>query len=212
MDLIQNLINTGYLTNTRIISAFRAVKRQDFLPQNMPSREARAELDEALPIGFGQTVSQPAVVAFMLELLDPKPGQNILDVGYGSGWTTALLAQIACQNGKKGKVTAIERIPELADFGKKNIAKYGFIKNKTAHCITGNGYAGYPQNAPYDRILSGAAAAKIPQAWIDQLKNGGIIVAPVKNAVARLVKNNCHDINQKSFEGFAFVPLVKNNN
>ena len=111
MALIDSLIKEGWLKTPRIIKAFREVKRVDFLPKEIKDL---AELNEALSIGYGQTISQPLVVAFMLELLQPQPGDKILDVGSGSGWTTALLAQIV---GQKGKVIAIDIIPELVEFG-----------------------------------------------------------------------------------------------
>ena len=91
MALIDNLIAEGWLKTPRIIEAFRKIKRVDFLPEDIKNL---AELNEALPIGWGQTISQPLVVAFMIEQLDPQPGDKILDVGSGSGWTTALLAEI----------------------------------------------------------------------------------------------------------------------
>jgi len=209
MDLIQDLIDKGYLRNKRIIAAFRAVKRADFLPANMPFRERLAELDEALPIGCGQTISQPAVVAFMLELLEPMPGQNILDIGYGSGWTTALLAHIATQKGSPGKVTAIERIEKLAKIGKSNISRYGFIDRKAARCVSGDGFSGYPKNVLYARILASAAANKIPDTWKRQLKNGGIMVAPRGTAIVKIKKIGESEFIEEHYEGFVFVPLVK---
>ena len=130
MNLIDSLIEEGWLKTPRIIEAFRKIKRVDFLPREIKDL---AELNEALSIGYGQTISQPLVVAFMLELLDPQPGNKILDIGSGTGWTTALLAQIV---GQKGKVIAIDIIPELVEFGKQNVAKYNFIeKGLPAACL-----------------------------------------------------------------------------
>ena len=123
MDLINSLIEEGWLKTERIIKAFQKIKRRDFLPEDSKNL---AELNEALSIGWGQTISQPLVVAFMLEQLQSQPGDKILDVGAGSGWTSALLAEIV---GPKGKVMAIEIIPELKEFGQNNVAKYNFIKN-----------------------------------------------------------------------------------
>lgn len=195
-----------------IVDAFRAIRRRDFLPNNLPNRDMLAELDEAISIGFAQTISQPAVVAFMLELLDPQPGQKILDIGYGSGWTTALLAQIAGKNGAAGKVVAIERIEPLAIFGKGNISKYNFINRRIARTIIGDGSRGYWPQAPYDRILASAAATSIPKTWIKQLKVGGIIVAPQGNAIIKITKNSPTITSEERFEGFAFVPLVQGAN
>ena len=159
MALIDDLIREGRLKTQNIIEAFRKIKRVDFLPQDMKNL---AELNEALPIGFGQTISQPLVVAFMLELLEPKKGEKILDIGSGSGWTTALLAEIV---GKQGKVIAIDIIPELVEFGKQNVAKYNFIKEGRVEFICVDGSKGYQKEAPYDKILASATASKLPKAW-----------------------------------------------
>ena len=136
MNLVEFLIKEGWLKTPEIIKAFRKIKREDFLPDEMKSS---AGLNEALPIGFGQTISQPLTVAFMLELLQPTAGDKILDVGSGSGWTSALLAKIV---GKRGRIIAIEKIKELKEFGEKNIAKYGFIKKEVVVCVLGDGSRG----------------------------------------------------------------------
>ncbi len=209
MNLIDNLINSGYLKTPRIIEAFRAIKRKDFLPENLPHRHVIAEMDEAIAIGWAQTISQPATVAFMLELLQPHPGDRVLDIGYGSGWTSALLAHIVSRENKKGKVVAIERIKALSEFGKENIAKYGFIKNRIVQCVIGDGSKGYPPQVPYDRILASAAAQKIPQEWEEQLKIGGAIVAPVQSAIIKIEKSKNNTFSETRYEGFAFVPLVQ---
>lgn len=164
-----------------------------------------SEINEAFPIGFGQTISQPMTVAFMLELLQPQKGQKILDIGSGSGWTTALLSFIA----EPGKVIGLEIVPELSEFGKENVEKYGFISRKIAEIILADGRQGYKQEAPYDRILASATAEKIPQAWKDQLKTGGRLVAPVKNKIVMLQKNKNNKFETEEYSGFAFVPLVK---
>jgi len=121
MALIDDLIKESWLKSPEIIGSFRKIKRRDFLPEDIKNL---AELNEALSIGWGQTISQPLVVAFMLEQLQPKKGDKILDVGAGSGWTTALLAEIV---GSQGKIIAMEIIPELKEFGERNVNKYNFI-------------------------------------------------------------------------------------
>ncbi len=217
MALIDDLIKNGWLKTPRIIKAFKEIKRADFLSASVFKREdieSLAELNEALPIGYGQTISQPLVVAFMLEQLNPKQGDKILDVGSGSGWTTALLAHIVSQNGnvkpqsERGKVIAIELIPELKEFGERNVAKYNFVEKGIAEFICGDGSKGYEKEAPFDNILASASAQEIPQAWKDQLKIGGRIVTPVKSSIFVLTKKGEGDFEEQEHYGFAFVPLI----
>jgi len=209
MALISNLIEQGWLKKPRIIEAFKKIKRIDFLPASQlggpEDSKSLAELNEALPIGYGQTISQPLVVAFMLEQLQPKLGHKILDVGSGSGWTTALLSEIV---GDKGKVIAIELVEELRDFGEKNTAKYNFVKKGIAEFLCTDGSKGYEKEAPFDRILASASALKIPLAWKKQLKIGGRIVMPIKNSIWVFIKNSEDSFEKIEHPGFAFVPLI----
>ncbi len=230
MSLVDILIKDGWLKTPKIINAFRGIKRVDFLPENI---ENLAELNEALPIGYNQTISQPLVVAFMLELLEPREGEKILDIGSGSGWTSALLAHIVSQKGNSksqipnhkqipnsklqttnGKVVAIELLPELKEFGEKNIAKYNFLQKGIAEFICADGSKGYPEEAPYDKILVSAAAEKCFPAWKEQLKIGGRIVTPIGSSIWLFVKNQSAggkiEFSEKEYPGFVFVPLVEN--
>ncbi len=203
MNLINSLIEEGWLKTERIIKAFREIKRADFMPEEMRDQ---AEINEALPIGQGQTISQPLVVAFMLEELESKPGDNVLDIGSGSGWTTALLSYIV---GEEGKVTAMEVVPELKEFGEKNVSKYNFIKKGIAQFILGDGAKGYIKEAPFDRILvSAAVQEEIPKAWKEQLKVGGRIVTPVGSSIFVLEKQSEDKFKEEEHPGFAFVPLI----
>jgi len=204
-NLIDSLIQEGWLETPSIISAFRKIKRDDFLPEDA---KGDAEFNEALPIGFGQTNSQPLTVAFMLEKLAPEPGDKILDVGSGSGWTTTLLSEIV---GKGGKVIGVETIPELVEFGKNNVSKYGFLKRGIAEFILGDGSNGYEKEAPYDKILASASAAKLPASWKSQLKIGGRIVAPIGSSIWLFVKKRDNEFEEHEFPGFAFVPLIEKN-
>jgi protein-L-isoaspartate(D-aspartate) O-methyltransferase len=209
MTLIDYLIKEGWLKTPRIIDAFKEIKRVDFLPEDTKDL---ADLNEALPIGFGQTISQPLVVAFMLELLDPRPGEKILDVGSGSGWTTALLAEIVTsdkQQEKKGKVIAIEIIPELTKFGEKNVAKYNFIKKGIVGFICADASKGYKKEAPFDKILASASAKELPRAWKEQLKIGGRIVTPIGNSIWLFIKKSEDGFEQIEYPGFVFVPLIE---
>ena len=203
MNLIDSLIGGGWLKTPRIIEAFRRIKRVDFLPKDL---EDLAELNEALPIGYGQTISQPLVVAFMLEQLEPKEGDKILDIGSGSGWTSALLKEIV---GKKGRVIAIDIIPELVEFGKNNVAKYNFIEKGIVEFICADGSKGYKKEAPYDGILvSAAVQTEVPRAWKEQLKIGGRIVTPIGSSIWLFTKKSESKFEEIEYPGFAFVPLI----
>ncbi|MFH1657070.1 MAG: protein-L-isoaspartate O-methyltransferase [bacterium] len=206
-DLIDSLINRGYLRTPRIIEAFQKINRNDFLP---PEMKNLGNLDEALPLGYGQTISQPLVVAFMLEQLNPLPGDKILDIGSGSGWTTALLAYIISQKeNKKGKVIALEIIPELKEFGAKNVAKYNFIEKGIAQFVCADGSKGYREEAPFDKILVSAAGSEEKKAWQEQLKIKGRIVAPIGSSIWTFVKTNANEWEETEYPGFVFVPLIE---
>jgi len=202
MALIDSLIEQGWLKTPRIIDAFKEIKRIDFLPEDIKDL---AELNEALSIGHGQTISQPLVVAFMLELLEPKPGDKVLDIGAGSGWTSALLSEIVKD---KGKVIAIEIIPELVEFGRKNISKYNFVEKGIAEFICADGSKGYEKEAPFDKVLCSAEAREVPLAWKDQLKTEGRIVTPIGSSIWLFVKKSPQQFEEKEYPGFVFVPLI----
>jgi len=184
--------------------AFAQIKREDFVP---PELKSIAGVDEALPIGEGQTISQPFTVRFMLEKLRPKAGDKILDIGSGSGWTCALSAHIV---GAKGKIIGIEILPALAEFGKKNIAKYTYINKGIVEMICANGANGYKKEAPYDGILVSASLRdkQLPPAWKEQLKIGGRIVVPIQNSIWVFTKENEITFREKEYPGFVFVPFV----
>lgn len=202
MALVENLIQEGWLKTPRIIEAFKKVKRIDFLPEDVKNL---SEINEALPIGYGQTISQPLVVAFMLELLQPESGDKILDIGAGSGWTSALLGEIV---GEKGKIIAVELIPELKGFGEENVSGYSFVKKGIVSFFSADGSKGYEKEAPFDKILVSAAAVKIPEEWKKQLKIGGNIVSPVNSSICQFIKRAENKFEKKEYPGFIFVPLV----
>ena len=198
--LVRQLKLNGVLQDKDIARAFLEVDRADFIPEQL---QGSAYSDQALPIGEGQTISQPTVVAFMLGLLALKPGDKIMDIGAGSGWQTALLAKIV---GEKGRVYAMEIIPELCEQAQKNLAKYNF-ENIEFFCQ--NARQGLPELAPFDGIITGASGEEIPKAWKEQLKIGGRIVAPVGDSIFRYIKKSNKKFAVEEYPGFVFVPLVK---
>ena len=201
-QLINNLIQQGYLKTPRIINAFRKIKRADFVAKELKNK---VNVNAPLPIGYGQTISQPLTVAFMLELLEPREGDKILDVGSGSGWQTAMLAEIV---GEKGKVYGVERIPELKAFGENNIKKYQF---KNIEFILGDGSVGLKKESPFDKIIVAAVASGgIPKEFKNQLKIKGRLVIPAEGSIWLIVKEDENKFTEQEFPGFAFVPLVRN--
>lgn len=205
-DFIEDLIKENYLKTPRIIDAFNNIKRKDFV---LYSAKDSWQENRPLPIGHQQTISQPLTVAFMLELLSPKPGDKVLDIGSGSGWTTALLAEIV---GPQGKVFAMERISELKEFGEDNVSKYGFVKSDRVEFIQGDGTKGLKKESPFDCIHVAAAALKIPNVLLEQLKIGGRIVIPEGSNFQDIVlieKTGKDKYNKERFKGFLFVPLIE---
>ncbi len=197
--LVSELIKTGYLKTPAVIDAFKKIDRKDFVPESLKDF---AYVNRPLSIGEGQTISQPLTVAFMLELLELAPGGKVLDVGTGSGWQAALIAEII---GPAGSVVSIERIKSLSDQAKINLTRSDLVNLKL---VVGDGYLGYPDEAPYDRIVAAAASNAIPLSWKEQLKIGGIIVAPVEGSLVKIVKISDDKFETEEYPGFVFVPLV----
>ena len=203
---VSNLINQGVLKTPRIIEAFEKINRADFVPAAI--RE-NAYINEPLPIGEGQTISQPLTVAFMIELLQPKSGDKIFEIGFGSGWQTAILAEIV---GGKGKIFAVERIKELFEFGTKNISKYNFIKEGIVKTILGDATKGLKKYAPFDKIIAAASAQEVPEEWLTELKIGGRLVMPIKESIWLYIKKSAKEFEKQKFPGFVFVPLINDTN
>lgn len=182
--------------NAAVLSAMRKVPRHIFVPEPCVSD---AYIDRPLPIGEFQTISQPFIVARMTELLSIESGMKVLEIGAGSGYQAAILSYLGAS------VWGLERVNELVIRARNNLA----TANLQAHIILKDGVDGYPEESPYDRIIITAAVEEIKQAWIDQLTNDGLLVAPVKvsEQVQRLLvlKKNGED---KWFEYCRFVPLM----
>ena len=197
--LVSELIKTGYLKTPAVIDAFRKIDRKDFVPESIKDF---AYVNRPLSIGEGQTISQPLTVAFMLEHLELAHGQKVLDVGTGSGWQAALIAEIV---GYEGNVISIERIKSLSESATKNLSEFQFNNLELA---VGDGSFGYRDEAPYDRIVAAASADSIPKVWKDQIKVGGIIVAPVASSIIKVIKISSDKFEEEEYPGFVFVPLV----
>jgi protein-L-isoaspartate(D-aspartate) O-methyltransferase len=201
--LVDQLIKEEYLQSLEIIEAFLRIDRADFIPKSTHWGDPYGNYP--VPIGFGQTISQPATVAFMLELLRVKSGDKILEIGSGSGWLTALLAVLT---GHTGKVYALEILKKLKTLGEKNCQKYHF---DNLVFIKGNGAKGLPKQKPFDKIVVSAAAQEIPQALKEQLAIGGRMVIPVgrPNQDLFLIKKITKDkYREERHPGFLFVPLI----
>ena len=197
-DLLRHLISKDVIRSSNIIKAFRDIDRADFVLD--PSVSDVYE-DYPLGIGHGQTISQPTTVAMMFEMLSPRRGDKVLDIGSGSGWTTALLADIV---GESGYVTGLERVEKLVEFGSHNLKKYNLKNAKIIHAKEGLGIEG----EQFDRILVSAAAAEFPLELTQQLKVGGKLVIPVRNSIYELTKTENGDLDTINHYGFRFVPLI----
>jgi protein-L-isoaspartate(D-aspartate) O-methyltransferase len=196
----------------RVSRALDAVPRELFLPAHLRSQAPR---DAPLPIGHGQTNSQPFTVASMLTLLDVQPGQRVLDLGAGSGWTTALLAHLV---GTGGTVIGVERVPELIGPARRALAAALEEAAAGPDASAGPGEAriqaaqpgvlGAPQLAPFDRILVSAEATSLPGALVEQLGEGGVMVIPVGTTMQRVTRHGQdHAITEHG--AFRFVPLIE---
>ncbi|GGL40439.1 methyltransferase domain-containing protein [Phycicoccus endophyticus] len=182
-------------------AAFAAQPRERFLP---PGQRAAAGRDGPLDIGHGQTNSQPRTVRAMLALLDVRPGQRVLDVGAGSGWTTALLAELV---GPAGWVLGVERVPDLVAVAQENLAGAG-VPRATVR-LAEPGVLGAPHEGPYDRVLVSAMATRLPGRLVEQLAPRGVLVAPVAGVMTRVVLGARPGERSVSEHGtYRFVPLV----
>lgn len=193
--MVEYLISIGALKTQRIIEAFLNIDRLDFV-RNRYTKEAYENYP--LPIGYGKTISQPYTVAFMFELLQPKSSDDILDVGCGSGWTTALLAYIA----GKGSVMGVEIIKELAEFGKNNLKKYNFKNAEIVHADKLSS-----KDKRFNKILVSAAAKELPDELADAMKDGASMVIPIKSSIF-LVEKKDSELFFDEHYGFSFVRLI----
>jgi len=165
--MIDEQLRSRGIRDERVLAAMGEVPRHLFVP---PENQAAAYADTPLPIGHGQTISQPYIVGFMTEALQVEPSHKVLEIGTGSGYQAAILGKLA------GEVYTIELVPDLAERARAALAEQGF---DNVHVRAGDGYQGWPEHAPFDRIMVTAAPEEVPQALVDQLAPGGRMVVPV---------------------------------
>lgn len=199
-SMVRTQIVARGVQDSATLRAMRTVPRHEFV---QPERIADAYADFPVPIGYGQTISQPYIVAVMTEVVKPRKGQHVLEIGTGSGYGAAVLAEIV------DSVYTVEIIPELAASSADRLRRLGYGNVVVRQ---GNGYLGWPEHAPYDAIIVTAAADNIPQALVEQLKGGGrmvIPVGPVESVQAlTLVEKAGSNVITKSMMPVRFVPLV----
>jgi protein-L-isoaspartate(D-aspartate) O-methyltransferase len=199
--MVRDQIEARGIRDADVLRAMRTTPRHLFVPENL--REY-AYWDHALPIGLGQTISQPYIVALMTELLAAKKTDRVLEIGTGTGYQAAVLAGLAKH------VYTIEIIGELANSARERLAAMGF-RNVTVR--QGDGYRGWPEEAPFDRIILTAAPPEVPQKLVEQLARGGRLVAPVGDSPATqelvvVEKTRAGEIRQRSVVPVMFVPMV----
>jgi protein-L-isoaspartate(D-aspartate) O-methyltransferase len=206
LRLVLRLKSEGLITTPEVERAMLSVPRENFV---WPGTEAHAYIDAPLPLSdTGQTISAPHMVAIMLEELDLKPGMSVLEIGTGSGYNAALLAELV---GSEGKVVSLEINAKLVDFAMSNLEKTGY--GKRVQIIHSDGSHGYPpgQVNIYDRICVTAAAPEVPKALLEQLRPGGILLIPIGSSynqrLVKMVKNEEGKFERESLGWVSFVPL-----
>lgn len=202
-SLIEYMKGLGYLKSPQLEKALLKTPRHLFVPSHLSDIAYR---DIPLSIGFGQTISQPSTVVIMTELLKPKQGQKILEVGTGSGWQAALLARLVSRS---GFVYTIEKIRELVEYAKENLKK---LDIKNIFVVGGDGSQGLEKFAPYDRIIVTAACPEVPKLLVKQLKTGGKMVLPIGDLYTQkmtIIKKTESGLKKEELAGyFVFVPLI----
>ena len=196
--MVQRHIATRGISDPAVLAALESVPRHRFVPEQFA---ASAYADHPLPIGFDQTISQPYVVAFMTEAAELEPGDRVLEIGTGSGYQAAVLAEIV------GEVWSIEIVAPLADRARETLAACGYDR---VHVRTGDGYRGWPEQPPFDAILVTAAPDHVPQPLLDQLAPGGRLVLPVGRASQEIlrIRRTADGFERESLLPVSFVPMT----
>jgi protein-L-isoaspartate(D-aspartate) O-methyltransferase len=197
--MVREQIEARGVRDPRVLAALRAVPRHLYVPE---AWRDRAYEDGPLPIGEGQTISQPYIVAVMTEQIRPEPGDRVLEIGTGSGYQAAVLARLVA------RVYSIEIVPELAERARASLAAQGVAN---VEVVTGDGYRGLPEHAPFDGILVTAAPAEVPQPLVDQLAEGGRLVVPVggRDQELRVLERTASGIRSETLFPVRFVPFVR---
>ena len=197
--MVATQIEARGVRDPRVLAAMRKILRHRFVPESLAGE---AYQDHPLPIGRGQTISQPYIVAIMTELLAPQPGEKILEIGTGSGYQAAVLAELGA------RVFSIEIVPELAESARRTLAETGYGQ---VTVIQGDGWLGHAAEAPYDAILVTAAPERVPEELVKQLRVGGRMVLPVGDHRQRLrvLEKTAEGIRERDLFEVRFVPMVE---
>lgn len=197
--MVAEQIRARGVHDPRVLDSMTRVPRERFVPESLRSE---AYEDHPLSIGHGQTISQPYIVGYMTEALRLEPSHRVLEIGTGCGYQTAVLAELA------GEVFSIELLPELADRARRTLDALGY---RNVHIRPGDGHEGWPEHAPYDRILGAAAAADVPAALTTQLVDGGILVMPIgtTHQELRVLEKRGETLVTLATLPVRFVPMVK---
>jgi len=197
--MVADQIRARGVRDARVLDAMVKVPREQFIPV---AQQSEAFEDHPVPIGFNQTISQPYIVGYMTEALKVEPSHRVLEIGTGCGYQTAILAELARD------VYSIEVIPELADRARRILDAMHYTN---VHIRAGDGYAGWPEHAPYDRIIGAAAAASLPEALIAQLAEQGIIVMPIGTAYQelRVLQKHGDRLETLATLPVRFVPMIR---
>ncbi len=198
-SMVERQIRGRGVNNQRVLETMKKVPRHDFVPNKSVSQ---AYMDRPLSIGNGQTISQPYMVALMSECLDPQASERVLEIGTGSGYQTAILAELSRE------VYSVERIPELAEGARRMLKQIGY---RNISVYEGDGSLGLPEEAPFDCIIVAAGAPEVPEPLLDQLGMGGRLVVPIGDAHHQNLYTFVRDskgIHKKAGTGCVFVPLI----
>jgi protein-L-isoaspartate(D-aspartate) O-methyltransferase len=201
--MVRRLRESGYVHSERVAAAMLAVPRHLFLPEGM---RGQGYVDSPLQIGEGQTISAPHMVAIMVEALDIRPGHKVLEVGGGSGYHAAVMAELARPG---GKVYSMERIPSLAEMARRNLKAAGYAE--AVEVLEGDGTKGLAERAPFDRISVAAAAPGVPAPLKEQLAGGGVLLVPVGGFMYQdlvRVTRSGGEYRTEDLGGCVFVPLI----